>query len=216
VADVYLHKAACIRDGVEPEDWPPPWGDEPTLVRFDRALAELRPELAERPLDASTGGWFKPDRTVGFWVRRMAQETVVHRVDAELAAGLPVSPIPADLAVDGVDELLALFLPYAVDAWGDSFADILDASPGRRLLLKTDGASWLVSTGPGAVAVCRDPGQPDTSVDAVADATVSGSPEALLRWVWNRETPGAPSGTTVSGDGAAVDELRRCLVVAAQ
>jgi len=28
----------------------------------------------------------------------MAQETVIHRIDAELAAGLPVTPVPADLA----------------------------------------------------------------------------------------------------------------------
>jgi hypothetical protein len=36
----------------------------------------------------------------------MAQETVIHRADAELAAGAPVAVIPGDLAADGIDELL--------------------------------------------------------------------------------------------------------------
>jgi hypothetical protein len=40
----------------------------------------------------------------------MAQETVIHRVDAELAAGAPVAVIPGDLAADGIDELLAAFV----------------------------------------------------------------------------------------------------------
>ena len=42
----------------------------------------------------------------------MAQETVIHRVDAELAAGEPIAPIPDDLAVDGIDEVLERFLAY--------------------------------------------------------------------------------------------------------
>jgi hypothetical protein len=27
------------------------------------------------------GSWYTPDQTVGFWIRRMAQETVIHRID---------------------------------------------------------------------------------------------------------------------------------------
>ncbi len=38
----------------------------------------------------------------------------------------------------------------------------------------------------------------------------------MLRWVWNREGVGEPSGVTVEGDPEAVEELRRCIVTATQ
>src|SRR5262249_9741619 len=40
-----------------------------------------------------------------FWHRRAAQETAVHRFDAQFAAG-DAKPIDADLALDGIDEHL--------------------------------------------------------------------------------------------------------------
>ena len=46
---------------------------------------------------------------MGFWFRRMAHETVIHRVDAELAAGLPTAHVPDDLAIDGIDEVSRFF-----------------------------------------------------------------------------------------------------------
>jgi hypothetical protein len=46
--------------------------------------------------------------------------------------------------------------------------------------------------------------------------TVSGPPTAVLRWVWNREGAGEPSGVTVEGAPEAVGELRRCIVTATQ
>jgi uncharacterized protein (TIGR03083 family) len=47
-------------------------------------------------------------KTAGFWLRRITHDTLVHRVDAELTAGLDVS-IPSDLAADGVSDLLETF-----------------------------------------------------------------------------------------------------------
>jgi hypothetical protein len=46
--------------------------------------------------------------------------------------------------------------------------------------------------------------------------TVSGPPAAVLRWLWNREGAGEPSGVTVKGAPEAVEELRRCIVTATQ
>jgi hypothetical protein len=45
---------------------------------------------------------------------------------------------------------------------------------------------------------------------------VSGPPTAVLRWVWNREGAGEPSGVTVAGAPEAVAVLRRCIVTATQ
>lgn len=60
----------------------------------------------DRPPDTPAWG-FMSDRTVGFWQRRQAQETAMHRWDAQLAAGAP-EPIDARLAADGIDEVLEM------------------------------------------------------------------------------------------------------------
>ena len=51
---------------------------------------------------------------LAFWARRQAHETTMHRVDVQLAAAAAappghLDPIPAELAADGVDELLMGF-----------------------------------------------------------------------------------------------------------
>ncbi|MGH3311623.1 MAG: maleylpyruvate isomerase family mycothiol-dependent enzyme [Streptomyces sp.] len=211
VGEVYLHKALAMREGAEPP-WPPPGelADEEPLALLDRAYAGLLEEFAARKPADPAGTWYAPDQTVGFWIRRMAQETVIHRIDAELGAGQPVEPVPADLAVDGIDELLEIFVAYGVAEWGDYFTGILDGSPGRTYLVRTDGAAWRVRTGPGLFAVEGGAG------DDTADVTVSGPPSAVLRWVWNRESPGEPAGVTVEGAPEGVEELRRCIVMATQ
>jgi uncharacterized protein (TIGR03083 family) len=211
VGAVYLHKTAAIREGAEPDPWPPKeLADEEPLALLDRAYAELVEQFAAHRPEDRAGSWYTPDQTVGFWIRRMAQETVIHRIDAELGTGQPVAPVPDDLATDGIDELLKVFLEFSVAAWGDYFTDILAGSPGRTYTVRTDGAAWRVRTGPGLTAVEDGPG------DDPADVTVSGPPAAVLRWVWNREAAGEPSRVTVQGPPEAVEELRRCIVTATQ
>jgi uncharacterized protein (TIGR03083 family) len=211
VAEVYLHKTLAMREGAEPDPWPPAGlaAEEP-LALLDRAYAGLVGEFAARKPGDRAGSWYTPDQTVGFWARRMAQETVIHRIDAELAARQPVAPVPADLAVDGIDELLKVFVAFSVAEWGDYFTDILAGSPGRSYTVRTDGAAWRVRTGAGMFAV------DDGAGDGAADVTVSGPPTAVLRWIWNREGPGEPSGVTVEGAPEAVEELRACVVTATQ
>lgn len=211
VGEVYTHKTLAMREGAEPEQWPPPGlaGVEP-LALLDRSYAELVAEFAARRPEEKTGTWYKPDQTVGFWARRMAQETVVHRIDAELALDQAVAPVPDNLALDGIDELLKVFLAYGVAEWGRYFTDILANSPGRSYRIESGDRVWQVRSAPGTVSV-KD-GPPDGSVDV----TVNGPPEAVLRWVWNREGAGEDSGVTVEGPAEAVDELRRCIVVATE
>jgi hypothetical protein len=118
--------------------------------------------------------------------------------------------VPTDLAIDGSDELLKVFVAYSVAGWPNSFTDMLAASPGRTYTVRTDGAAWRVRTGPGLFAV------EDGAGDSATDVTVSGPPTAVLRWLWNREGAGEPSRVTVSGAPEAVEELRRCIVTATQ
>jgi uncharacterized protein (TIGR03083 family) len=211
VGEVYLHKTLAIREGAEPDPWPPKeLADAEPLALLDRAYAGLLDEFAARKPEDPAGSWYAPDQTVGFWIRRMAQETVIHRIDAELGAGQSVTPVPADLAIDGIDELLKVFVAYSVAEWGDYFTDILAGSPGWTYTVRTGGAAWRARTGPGLFAV-----EDGVGVDT-ADVTVSGAPMAVLRWVWNREDVGERSGVLVEGAPEAVEELRRCIVTATQ
>ncbi len=234
VAVVYLHKVAVMRLGKQPEHWPPAeLADEEPVALLERAYADLVGEFASRSPADVAGTWYPPDQTVGFWIRRMAQETVVHRIDAELGAGVAVAPVPDDLAIDGVDELLRVFVAFAMGAWPEDFADEWpqDASgaPGqpaeRCYALSTDGASWLVEAGPGRFDVSGGPGT-ETADDGsaasgsaatrAADVVVRGAPGALLRWAWNRSLPGTDNGLRVEGDSGALTDFRQYVAIATQ
>ncbi|MER5952051.1 maleylpyruvate isomerase family mycothiol-dependent enzyme [Streptomyces sp. NPDC001904] len=213
VGQVYVDKTHAIREGAETE-WPPKGtADAEPFALLDRAYADLREELTTRDPGDPAGGWYAPDRTVGFWIRRMAQETVIHRIDAELAAGQQIAPVPEDLAVDGIDELLKVFTSYAVSEWPDYFTDTLAGSPARTVdvqALGTKAAAWRVGIGPAGFTVEDGPG------DGPADLTVSAPPAALLRDLWNRRRPAEPSSVTATGPKEHLRQLRACLTIATQ
>jgi uncharacterized protein (TIGR03083 family) len=207
VGEVYLHKATIMRDGAWPDPWPPAeLAAVAPLALLDRGYRELTAEFAARPPGQTTPTWYEPEQTVGFWIRRMAQETVVHRMDAQLAAGLPLTPVPDDLAVDGVDEVLYRFLAYGSAEWPEEFAEIegghLAGADGADAVVVTAAAtSWTVRPTPLAVTVT------DGRADG-ARAEVAAGPDAMLRWLWGRSADGA---VTVTGDQAWAAYLRRLL-----
>lgn len=75
-------------------------------------------ELVEaiRSVGPETPVWtWADDHSAGFWARRMAHETAVHRADVELALGREFT-LDADLAADAVSEWLSvLSLPQALE-----------------------------------------------------------------------------------------------------
>jgi uncharacterized protein (TIGR03083 family) len=135
---------------------------------------------------------FAPDhQRAGFWPRRMAHETTVHRVDAEQAAGRPVGPIDAGFAVDGIDEVFSVFVP-ALGA-GRSPGD------GRTVHLHATDADgeWLIRFEPGDVIV--------ETGHAKGDAAVRGPAADLLLWLWGRRPL---DGLEVRGTPDAAERLR--------
>ena len=207
VAEVYLHKVTLMRTGEVPAQWPPPGlAAEAPLALLGRAYGELRAEFSAREPRSTALTWYEPDQTVGFWIRRMAQETVVHRIDAELAAGLPVTPVPDDLAVDGVDEVLVRMLAYGSVAWPEEFAEMegehLAAEDGQdTITVGTGGMAWTVRPSPRRVLV-------EDGASAHPRAVVEAPPDRLLRWLWGRVGDDA---VWVTGDPAWVAYLRRML-----
>lgn len=199
VAEVYEHKLAAIeRRGERPEPWPPEWPEhrEP-LDWFADARQRLLDKLANTDPASPSWTWWPPDQTAGFWMRRMAQETAVHRVDVEVATGM-AAPIDVELAVDGVDEVLLVMLA------GDWGVDPQPALTGR-VDVATRDRLWRVTMKPAEVRL--DAG------GAPPDAVVSAEPSPLLLWLWGR----APdSAVEVTGDREAAGRLRERLALATQ
>lgn len=208
VAEVYLHKAECIRLRALPDPWPPPQESGQDLTAaLDAAYAALTEQFASHTPTDPAATWYEPDQSVGFWIRRMAQETVIHRADAELAGARPLSPIPGDLAIDGIDEMLKLFTCYGSTRWREGFGDLLDAPDERPISVVTGQAAWAVkATRQGVEAT--GPSRP-----AAAAAAVSGDPGALLLWLWNRAGDGA---VRCSGDPALLAQFRALRTAASQ
>src|SRR6266487_2274330 len=92
-------------------------------------------------------------------IRRAAHETAIHRVDAERACPAPVCPIDQDQALDGIDEVLTVFLSQ-----GSRSPGLAAALPGRirpPVLVAAAGQGWLVRITPAGVAVDgADPAAP--------------------------------------------------------
>jgi hypothetical protein len=154
---------------------------------------------------------------VGWVHRRQAHEALIHRVDAELAAGVPVTEPPAKVAVDGVDELVAVMLD-GLPEWA-AFAPDGAARVGVRVT-DADGSWDLVlgrwsGTSPNTGNVYdEETVQTDHGGDAAPPRlVVAGRAWDLDRWLWGR---GDISTLTVDGDATLVRRLRTAITESTQ
>lgn len=195
-AEVYEHKLSCIELRAKPEPWPPAWpaGRDP-LEWFADAHGRLLEVLDTTDPATPAYTWWPEDQSVGFWVRRMAQETAVHRVDAQSAFD-EITPVDPELAVDGVDEVLHRML---AGDWSNE--PIERVGDGERIEVKPGGQCWLVTLQPKSVQVGDSDG-------ASVDATVSGAPSDVLLWLWGRADDQA---VDLGGDLAVLRLLRERL-----
>jgi uncharacterized protein (TIGR03083 family) len=140
--------------------------------------------------DPATPVWtWTRQQDVAFVARRMAQETAVHRYDAERTAGREHRIDPA-LASDGVDEFLFAFLPWAAP----------DAVPldGSVHLHCTDvDGEWLIAVGADGIELV-------TREHAKGDAAMRGPAHDLLLVLWRRQPLDA---VDVIGDRAVAARL---------
>jgi uncharacterized protein (TIGR03083 family) len=208
-AMVYLHKVAATELGREDmADWPPPLPGDTPVEAFELAYGKLTNMFATHDPSDHSGTWYDPDQTVGFWIRRMAQETVIHRRDAELAAGDP-TPADVELAIDGIAELLDIFIAYPTHKWNEECKPVLEPANGDTLLVDAAGTRWLAEITLGGVEVSRPGHVPDVTV------RVNGAPSAVLFWLWNRWHD-SDGRVDVSGDDDAVARLRNLLTLSTQ
>lgn len=201
LAKVYDHKVMAMRLGRRPEEgeWltDAPFGKS-TVEWFEDEHAKVLAELqAHSPTDPAWS-WWEPDQTVGFWYRRMALETVVHRVDVESGFGVPRGVDP-ELAVDGIDEVLTVMLGGDDEAAADV--------PGTGTVnIAAGGASWSVRLENTGTVV-------EPAAHPLPDAELSGDPGELFLYLWGR----APIDTlTQTGDESRIALMRARLAAATQ
>ncbi|MQY03977.1 maleylpyruvate isomerase family mycothiol-dependent enzyme [Actinomadura macrotermitis] len=131
--------------------------------------------------------------TTAFWARRFANETLVHRADATLAAGTGFT-VAADVAADAIDEWMELdALPQHFDITPRKRGLL---GPGRTLAFEAADAdaAWSVDL-TGDVIAWRRGG-------ARAAVTVRAPLTDLLLVVYRRRPP---SAAEVTGDAALLD-----------
>ena len=149
--------------------------------------------LREAGTDVRVWGWALEQHT-GFWGRRMAHETLVHRIDAESTVG-GLSTVAPELAADNIDELLHNAGAPAARAFPRR--DRLRGEGGTLHLHCTDvRGEWLLRRAPDGFAYEEG--------HAKGDAAVRG-PAAEVMLLLNKRLPDGRNGLEVLGDGAVVE-----------
>lgn len=182
-------------DGQAPQDWqqyPDPGQSTEDYLRT--GLAELVRELTTHRPEAPAASWWPADETYGFWWRRMAHETTIHRYDVEDATGAPISEVADDFAVDGIDEALTAWYGGRLALLG------LSGTSTKTVGVHTGGHHWVARAGPGVTEAWRC----SAEEAGRADGQVSAGPTAMYLWVWGRLDH---RGVEWSGDEDATAQL---------
>lgn len=148
-----------------------PGGDANLAWVRDRH-AELVDLLRSTAPDAPAWNWAGTGQA-GFFHRRMAHETLIHRWDVEQAAGAP-TPIDSDLGADCVDEVIEVGIQASANP-NREFA----YPAGSLHLHRTDGeGEWLLRVEDGRLIATRE--------HAKGDVAVRGTGDNLALYMWGR------------------------------
>lgn len=178
-------------DPGDPDDWP---------GRLRGGAAELADAVREADAAGVKVWTFLGPGPAVFWLRRGLYETSVHYADALLTAAGGSYPtgfeIDADLAADGVSEVLELISSPGAATFKPSLAEL--RGQGETLQLRPEEpsvAGWRITRTPGGVSGERGGGT------AGADVTMA-APVADLMLAFARRLPVDDPRLTVTGDRA--------------
>ena len=193
------HRWAAETVRVRPDDWLDDAilrkveGDDTGGVPAEWLLAgahELADTLRDAGPDLEIFAPFDYDRTA-FWARRFANETVMHRADACLAAGVPFVVDPT-MAVESIDEWMELDVHPLHFELTPEKREVL--GPGRTIALQAPEGAWFVDLTGDVITWRRGA--------AEAAVTVQGTVTDLLLLIYGRI---APEAVEVTGDTALLD-----------
>jgi uncharacterized protein (TIGR03083 family) len=150
---------------------PGPQDAEGRLRWYQEGVDLLLSTLSGVAEDDTAWNWLQADGPAGFWMRRMALETAVHRFDAQLAAG-GGDPVDTELALHGVEEMLFSLLPLR-----GTVAELSDKATLHLHCTDAEG-EWLVRFTAEGPEVSRE--------HAKGDVAVRGTASDLYLLLWNR------------------------------
>jgi uncharacterized protein (TIGR03083 family) len=128
--------------------------------------------LSEADADTPVWNWAPSAPNVAtFWARRMAHESSVHRFDAQAAHGV-MQPIDAELAADGIDELVDVMAPRVYTR------DNVTGPTGTVRLQSSDNNTWHLQLEPD--------GPRRTDLVTEPDVVANGTSSALLLAAYGR------------------------------
>ncbi|MEO3742762.1 maleylpyruvate isomerase family mycothiol-dependent enzyme [Plantactinospora sp. B5E13] len=162
-------------------------------TEYDQLMAVLDRLDPEAP----AWNWAPQPKKVGFWHRRMAHETAVHRWDAQMAVAAG-EPLEAKLAADGISEVLDTWLPAGRRASEQGWHGVV------QLVAADAGQEWYLRLRGTGVALLDTDTILDTD-DHHARAHLSGTASDLLLALWGRVGFDA---LDVAGDASLLDGLR--------
>ncbi len=175
------------------------------LAFYDRSSERLHRVLSGLAPETELWMW-ADDHSAGYIARRQAHEALIHRLDAELTAGVERSPFDPALAADGVDEALTMMRGHEDDP---DEPGIRSAPLGRPVVISAVDTmhSWTV-TPLRVFGTDRDGDELDVTAFAVEQGArgggateICGTAAELDCWLWNRPAVGA---ITRQGDEAAL------------
>ncbi|MEU6048674.1 maleylpyruvate isomerase family mycothiol-dependent enzyme [Streptomyces griseus] len=178
---VHRWAAAFVTEGhtaYQPDGGEPALDGAELLTWFRAGHDHLVRSLEEAPADLDCWAFLPAPSPLAFWSRRQLHETAVHRVDAESALGGPLTPVPAERAVDGIDELLTGF-------HARPRSKVRSRKPRTLRVRAVDTeATWTVRISEDPPEAVRTAAT-DAPEDGV-DCELSGTAEGLYLTLWNR------------------------------
>lgn len=181
-----LPEVAAPDDAAERADW------------LSDGARDLAAALREAGPGTPVWSWSTEQHT-GFWARRMAHETVVHRADAELAMGRG-EVIHPELAADGLSEWLDILSLPTAGSYLPDLMELLREEPTLHFHATDEGlgerGEWLVRGGPSGMAWEHGHSKGDVAVRG---------PAAALLLVLLRRIPVSDPRVQVLGDAALLD-----------
>jgi uncharacterized protein (TIGR03083 family) len=169
VAEVYTWVAHIVTERVteRPPREPVSKDADPVLLVAD-ALDELVSAFGTTDATTPVWNWSPQPDVAAVWARRMAHESAIHRNDAQRAHGV-AQPIDAELAHDGMDELLDVIVPRVIER------DELELPAMTISFVATDEGSWHVRLEGSAITRLEVAKEPDVTARGTASALLLGA-----------------------------------------
>ena len=197
MAHVYLGQAFVVETGKQAEhkEHLAPYPRTENYLEFmSWGFTAITKALDVNRDERPTWSWHHMDNSVDFWFRRMAHETVIHRIDAEQAAG-QVSTIDQDLALDGVDEVLD-FLPL-LGSWPEA-PNVAFGIVSISAHTSTSQKHWTLDFTSEKASVTAA-----NQADPKARLSISGDAEAMDLYLWGR-IDSSDSRISITGEGEEI------------